>query len=81
MTNLDVTLPDLGEETVEAVVLAIWHAKVGDEIAEGADLAEVTTDKAAFTLPAPATGRLIKRLANEGDEIAVGSVICVLETP
>jgi len=81
MKTLDVTLPDLGEETVDTVVLAIWHAEVGDEISEGADLAEVTTDKAAFTLPAPSGGRVIERLANEGDEIAVGSVICVLETP
>ncbi len=79
--KLDVTLPDLGEETVDAVVLAIWHADVGDTVAEGADLAEVTTDKAAFTLPAPKSGRVVERLANEGDEIAVGSVICVLETP
>jgi pyruvate/2-oxoglutarate dehydrogenase complex dihydrolipoamide acyltransferase (E2) component len=81
MKKLDVTLPDLGEETVDKVVLAIWHADVGDDVSEGADLAEVTTDKAAFTLPAPSGGRVIERLANEGDEIAVGSVICVLEMP
>lgn len=80
MKRVDVTLPDLGEETVEAVTLAIWHVEVGDTVSQGADLAEVTTDKAAFTLPAPSSGRLVERFANEGDEIAVGSVICVLES-
>lgn len=80
MSKVDVRLPDLGEETAKTVVLAIWHAAVGDTVAAGADLAEVTTDKAAFTLPAPSTGRLVDRLVNEGDEVAVGSVICILET-
>ena len=79
MSKLDVTLPDLGEETAKTVVLAIWHANVGDHVTEGADLAEVTTDKAAFTVPAPSAGRLVDRLVNEGDEVPVGSVICVLE--
>lgn len=80
MTTVEVRLPDLGEESADAVVLAIWHAKIGDTIAEGADLAEVTTDKAAFTLPSPSKGRLIKRTVNEGDEVEVGSVICILES-
>jgi pyruvate/2-oxoglutarate dehydrogenase complex dihydrolipoamide acyltransferase (E2) component len=80
VNTLEVKLPNLGEETAEKVQLAIWHVEVGETVAEGADLAEVTTDKAAFTLPAPASGTLTKRLANEGDEVAVGSVICLLET-
>jgi pyruvate dehydrogenase E2 component (dihydrolipoamide acetyltransferase) len=77
--KIEVKLPDLGEETAEEVTLAIWHANVGDNVAEGADLLEVTTDKAAFTLPSPQAGRLIERRANEGDSIKVGSVVCVLE--
>ena len=45
-------MPDLGEGTVEAEVVA-WHVKVGDTIQEDQIMVEVMTDKAAVEMPAP----------------------------
>lgn len=77
--RVEVTLPDLGEDSVQAVTVSGWLADAGASLQEGDDLLELTTDKAAFTLPAPRAGVLAERLVNEGDEINVGDPLCVLE--
>ena len=51
-------MPDLGEGTVEAEIVA-WHVKVGDLVKEDQLMAEVMTDKAAVEVPAPVTGRVL----------------------
>ena len=63
-----------GEATVSS-----WMAEEGDEVLEGADLIEMTTDKAAFTLPCPKTGTLTEKSVSEGDEVHVGDLIAVIE--
>lgn len=75
----EVTLPSLGEEGVESVTVSQWLASPGDAVAEGDDLIEITTDKAAFTLPSPASGTLTEHVVSEGDEVAVGDVLCIVE--
>jgi 2-oxoisovalerate dehydrogenase E2 component (dihydrolipoyl transacylase) len=79
--RIEVRLPDLGEDSVDGVTVAGWIAKPGTEVGEGDDLIELTTDKAAFTLPSPNAGTLAETRVGEGDEIAVGTVLCVIETP
>jgi 2-oxoisovalerate dehydrogenase E2 component (dihydrolipoyl transacylase) len=79
--ELRVTLPDLGEDSVQGVTVSGWLAQKGAEIAEGDDLIELTTDKAAFTLPAPQSGTVTEWLVNEGDEINVGDPVCVMDVP
>lgn len=76
MTN--VTLPPLAEGVNKASV-SFWHKNVGDRINEGEDLVELVTDKAAFNMPAPAAGILKEIKAPEGDEVAVGQVIAIIE--
>ena len=51
MTRYVFKMPDLGEGTVEAEIVA-WHVKVGDHIAEDQVMAEVMTEKAAVEVPA-----------------------------
>ncbi len=77
--RIEVTLPDLGEDSVQAVTVSGWLAKPGQAVREGDDLLELTTDKAAFTLPSPRPGTLAQTLVNEGDKIRVGDALCVLE--
>ena len=72
-------MPDLGEGTVEAEVVA-WHVKVGDEVTEDTVIAEVMTDKAAVEVPSPVTGRIVSLNGNPGDKIAVGAPLIVFET-
>ena len=74
-------LPDLGADPVQAVTVAGWLANPGQSLSEGDDLLELTTDKAAFTLPCPRRGTLAQLLVGEGDKIRVGDALCVLEAP
>ena len=79
--RIEITLPDLGEDSVQAVTVSGWLANSGQSLGEGDDLLELTTDKAAFTLPCPRPGRLAQLLVSEGDKIRVGDSLCVLEVP
>ena len=49
-------LPDVGEGTVEAEIVA-WHVKVGDVIAEDQNLVDVLTDKATVEMTSPVGGK------------------------
>lgn len=77
--RIDVTLPDLGEDTVSEVTISAWLAHEGDRLAQGDDLLELTTDKAAFTVPCPQSGRIVERCVGEGEIVTVGAVLCTLE--
>jgi 2-oxoisovalerate dehydrogenase E2 component (dihydrolipoyl transacylase) len=72
-------LPDLGEGTVEAEIVA-WRVKPGDEVSEDDVIAEVMTEKAAVEVPAPVSGRIVSTTGQPGDMVAVGSELVVLET-
>ena len=77
--TIDVRLPDLGDDGVAEVSISAWLAEVGAHLAEGDDLLEITTDKAAFCVPCPQSGVLKETRVRPGDEIRVGDVICALE--
>jgi 2-oxoisovalerate dehydrogenase E2 component (dihydrolipoyl transacylase) len=79
MTRYVFKMPDLGEGTVEAEVVA-WHVKVGDTVQEDQVMAEVMTDKAAVEVPAPVTGRVVAINGQPGDLVRVGSELIVFET-
>ena len=72
-------MPDLGEGTVEAEIVA-WHVKVGDEVIEDKIIAEIMTDKAAVEVPSPVTGRIVSLNGSPGDKIPVGAPLIVFET-
>ena len=72
-------MPDLGEGTVEAEIVA-WHVKVGDLVNEDQLMAEVMTDKAAVEVPAPVTGRVVSVTGAPGEMVKVGSELIVFET-
>src|SRR5215469_15369072 len=73
-----VKLPDIGEGTAEAELVA-WHVKIGDTIKEEQHIADVMTEKATVELPSPAAGRVISLTGEPGSTIAVGSELMVLE--
>jgi 2-oxoisovalerate dehydrogenase E2 component (dihydrolipoyl transacylase) len=72
-------MPDLGEGTVSAEVVA-WHVKPGDLVREDQVMCEVMTEKAAVEMPAPVTGRIISISGQPGDLVAVGSELVVFDT-
>ena len=79
MTRYVFKMPDLGEGTVEAEVVA-WHVKVGETVQEDQVMAEVMTDKAAVEVPSPVTGRVVAINGQPGDLVRVGSELIVFET-
>jgi 2-oxoisovalerate dehydrogenase E2 component (dihydrolipoyl transacylase) len=72
-------MPDLGEGTVSAEVVA-WHIKPGDLVQEDQVMCEVMTEKAAVEMPAPVTGRIVSIQGEPGDMVAVGSELVVFDT-
>lgn len=72
-------MPDLGEGTVSAEVVA-WHVKPGDLVQEDQVMCEVMTEKAAVEMPAPVTGRVLSITGQPGDMVAVGSELVVFDT-
>ena len=79
MSQFIFKMPDLGEGTVEAEIVA-WHTKPGDVVQEDQVIVEVMTDKAAVEVPAPVGGRVLSISGEPGDKIAVGSPLIVFET-
>jgi 2-oxoisovalerate dehydrogenase E2 component (dihydrolipoyl transacylase) len=71
-------MPDLGEGTVEAEIIA-WHTKPGDAVQEDQLIVEVMTDKAAVEVPAPVSGKVLSVSGAPGDKVPVGAPLIVFE--
>ena len=78
MSRFVMRLPDLGEGTVSAEVIA-WRVQPGDLIREDAPLVEMSTDKAVVEVPSPVTGRVVSVTGKPGDTLAVGGELAVFE--
>jgi pyruvate/2-oxoglutarate dehydrogenase complex dihydrolipoamide acyltransferase (E2) component len=63
---------------VEATV-SEWHKKVGDTVAEGEEIAEISTDKLDSALEAPAAGTLVEILVEAGQDAEVGDTLAFIE--
>jgi len=71
-------LPDIGEGIAEAEIVA-WHVKVGDAVEEDGRLADMMTDKATVEMESPVSGTVIEVAGAEGDVVAIGSPLVVIE--
>ncbi len=76
--RVEVPLPSLGEGVNSADVLSVL-VKVGDTVARDQGLLELETDKATVEVPAPSAGTVAEVRVKDGDSIAPGDVIVVLE--
>jgi 2-oxoisovalerate dehydrogenase E2 component (dihydrolipoyl transacylase) len=79
MSRFEFRLPDIGEGIAEAEIVA-WHVKVGDEILEDQQLADMMTDKATVEMESPVAGKVIELAGEVGDQVPIGSVLAVIET-
>jgi pyruvate dehydrogenase E2 component (dihydrolipoamide acetyltransferase) len=70
-------LPDLGEGLTEGEI-ARWLVQEGQEISEDDPLVEVQTDKTTVEIPSPAGGKVSRILVEEGQVVAVGTVLVVI---
>lgn len=78
MTRFVMRVPDLGEGSVSAEVIA-WKVAAGDTVREDAPLVELSTDKAVVEVPSPVSGLVVAVSGKPGDTLAVGSELAVFE--
>ena len=75
---LEMKVPSPGESITE-VEIATWLVEDGDYVEKDQPIAEVDSDKATLELPAEESG-IITLQAEEGDAVAVGAVVCLIDT-
>ena len=75
---LEMKVPSPGESITE-VEIATWLVEDGDYVEKDQAIAEVDSDKATLELPAEASG-IITLKAEEGDAVAVGAIVCLIDT-
>jgi len=79
MAVFSLKMPKLGESITEATIIR-WLKNVGDKIALDDPILEIATDKVDSEIPSPVEGVLKERLFNEGDVVAVETIIAMIET-
>ena len=75
MTN--VVMPQMGESIAEGTIVR-WIKKVGDSIDRDEPLFEISTDKVDAEIPSPAAGVLTEIRVQEGETVAVNSVVATI---
>ncbi len=78
MAKFDIVMPKMGESVQEATIVK-WFKKAGDPIEEEDVLLEIATDKVDSEIPSPVDGVLLELLFKEGDVVAVGEKIAVVD--
>jgi 2-oxoglutarate dehydrogenase E2 component (dihydrolipoamide succinyltransferase) len=75
---LEMKIPSPGESITE-VEISQWLVKDGDIVTQDQTIAEIDSDKATLDLPAEESGKITLK-AEEGDLMAVGDIVCLIDT-
>lgn len=78
MAIFEVIMPKLGESIIEATITK-WLLNEGDAVAEDDPIVEIATDKVDSEIPSPVEGKITKVHFAEGDIVAVGTVIALID--
>ena len=78
MSGFEIKMPKLGESITEGTIVS-WSVQGGDVIREDDVLFEVNTAKVSAEIPSPVAGRIVEILFKEGDTVAVGTVVAVVD--
>ncbi|RTQ91471.1 dihydrolipoamide acetyltransferase family protein [Lysinibacillus telephonicus] len=74
----NILMPQLGESVTEGTIEK-WLVKPGDKVNKYDPLAEVVTDKVNAEIPSSFSGTIKELIANEGETLPVGEVVCSIE--
>ena len=77
MAKVEIVIPRMGESIIEATITR-WLKAEGDMINEDDAIAEIATDKVDSEITSPISGKFIKKFYNEGDTVAIGTVIALV---
>ena len=75
-----VVMPQMGESIAEGTIIR-WIKKVGDAVERDEPLFEISTDKVDAEIPAPVAGVLTEIKAQEGETVAVNTVVATIGQP
>src|SRR5258706_12453744 len=73
----EVKMPQMGESIAEGTIVK-WLKKVGDSVKRDEPLFEISTDKVDAEIPAPTSGVLSEIMVQEGETVAVNTVVAVI---
>src|SRR6187402_3802716 len=73
----EVKIPTLGE-SIASGLISKWHKSDGEAVKAGDVLLTLETDKVAQEIAADASG-VLRHKAKEGDDVAVGALVAVIE--
>src|SRR6188474_3055386 len=79
MAKIDVIMPQMGESIAEGT-LSRWIKKVGDTVQRDEPIFEISTDKVDAEIPSPNAGVLAEILVQEGQTVAIQTVVARIET-
>lgn len=74
-----INMPKLGESVTEGTISS-WLVSAGDKVNKYDPIAEVMTDKVNAEVPSSFTGVIKELVAQEGETIEVGQLMCFIET-
>ena len=75
---IDIKVPTVGE-SISEVTLVKWLKADGDYVERDEVIAELESEKATFEVNAEQAG-VVKHVAKEGDTLAIGDVVCSIDT-
>ncbi|MGD0199528.1 MAG: 2-oxoglutarate dehydrogenase, E2 component, dihydrolipoamide succinyltransferase [Bryobacteraceae bacterium] len=75
---IDVVMPQMGESIVEGTITK-WLKKAGERVERDQPLLEISTDKVDTEIPSPASGALASILVQEGQTVAINTVIAHID--
>jgi len=75
---VEVTMPQMGVSVAEGTIVK-WHKRPGDWVEADETVCEISTDKIDTELPSPASGRLVRILAEENRTVPVGAVLAEID--
>ena len=79
MAEIELIMPKMGESIMEATILK-WLKKEGETVDSDESVLEIATDKVDSEVPSPVEGTISKILFQEGDVVAVGKPIAIINT-
>lgn len=78
MATFEIKMPKLGESVTEGTIIS-WSVKTSDQVNEDDVLFEVSTAKVSAEIPSPVAGKVLKILFGEGDTVAVGTTVAIIQ--
>ena len=79
MAMKEITMPQLGESVTEGTIER-WIVQPGERVEKYDPIAEVQTDKVMAEVPSSFSGMMGEHIAQVGDVVPVGDVICTIDT-